>query len=232
MASPLVAAGVGAGINYLGAKKSAEASENAANRAAKVAKRQMAQNKEIYDTQKAELAPWRDAGLRALSDIQTGISNGSFDAGKFQFDVKEMEKDPGYQFRVKEGNRLASQRVGAGGKYFSTQGQKQLDDYSQNLASQEYGNAYNRARQEHGMESDRLGNKYTMLRGLDASGQSAVNQAANAGQNFISNNTTQGGRLTNAYRDIGEAKASPWNTLADMGGVAAGAGAQKWAAQA
>ncbi|WP_460988761.1 hypothetical protein, partial [Staphylococcus aureus] len=53
-------------------------------------------------------------------------------------------KDPGYDFRWAEGNKLLQGRAAAQGDLLSGPTLKAIANYGQNAASQEYSNAFNR----------------------------------------------------------------------------------------
>lgn len=55
-----------------------------------------------------------------------------------------FEADPGYQFRLDEGLKARQRQAAARGRNASPATEKALDRYSQGLAAQEYGNAFNR----------------------------------------------------------------------------------------
>jgi len=108
---------------------------------------------QALDTQK----PWLEAGSRGLSQLEAGINSGSFDTKPMQYespqyqgpaafqDLKfDFEADPGYQFRLSEGNKSVQAGAAARGGLFSGKTGTDLQDYSQGLASQEYANAYGR----------------------------------------------------------------------------------------
>lgn len=105
-----------------------------------------------------------------------------------RFGMEQYQQDPGYQFRQDEAQkalerRMAAQGVTLGGGGFgevNPQAYRALDDLSQNLASQEYGNAYNR------YVNDQL-NTFNMLMGASGSGQQVTGQMAGAGQNYATN---------------------------------------------
>ena len=101
--------------------------------------------------------PWLEAGGRGLSQLEAGINSGAFEtqAGEytapeyqgpaaFQDMTFDFEADPGYQFRLSEGNKAVQASAAARGGLFSGKTGTDLQDYSQGLASQEYGNAYGR----------------------------------------------------------------------------------------
>ena len=63
----------------------------------------------------------------------------------FNADTFELYKDPGFQYRLKEGQALIEQGANAGGTRFSGATLKALSDFGQESASQEYGAARARA---------------------------------------------------------------------------------------
>lgn len=74
-----------------------------------------------------------------------------FKAPQFHYDQKfyapdfeEMKNDPGYRFRVSEGQRALEQSAAGRGSLNSGGTLKDLDAFTQNFASQEYGNVFNR----------------------------------------------------------------------------------------
>jgi hypothetical protein len=60
----------------------------------------------------------------------------------------EIQNDPGYQFRLRAGTQAREQSAAAGGVLRTGGTLKGLEDYAQGLASQEYGNVYNRRASE------------------------------------------------------------------------------------
>jgi len=80
---------------------------------------------------------------------------------EFKFD---FEADPGYQFRLKQGQNAIEGSAAARGGLFSGAAGRQLQDYTQGLASQEYGTAYNRARNAYTQDRTFGRNKYTQDR--------------------------------------------------------------------
>lgn len=220
----MMAAGIGAGLNLLSTSIGSSKEKDAAKDILRAIESQKRENKAAYSEQKQIVSPWMEAGQTALTDIMAGIRNGSFDPGRFTFDASALEKDPGYQFRLNEGDRLQTQRIAAGGKFFSGQGQKALMQYNQDLASQEYGNAYNRAANEYGMEANRLGQRYNILSSVNQAGQNAANNIAQWRGDLARGNAVQTAQYADARQYQGSAEAAPWNALADVGGMVGGAG--------
>lgn len=123
----------------------------------------------MYDTQRADLQPWRQAGIEALG----GLQNSDFQR---DFTMSDFVADPGYNFRMNEGLKAiqasASARGGGGGGTL-----KSLMNYGQNMASEEYNNAYNRFN----ADRDRRFGRLSELAGL---GSSANNTQVQASQNY------------------------------------------------
>ena len=71
-----------------------------------------------------------------------------------------LEQDPGYQYRMQEGTKALEGSAAASGGLFSGQTGKDLATFGQNLASQEYGQAYNRAAQERQNQQNAYGNAF------------------------------------------------------------------------
>ena len=146
---------------------------------------------DYYQKAMAAYSPYLQAGGQGLTQLQQFLAPGG--EGTKQFDASMMEsQDPGYQFRLQQGQQaLERSAAGRGGVLGGAQ-QKALDRYSQDYASNEYQNAWNRYMQGHQQT-------YGMLQGLANYGVPAMQGAANAAQGFggqIAGNTFAGGQLT------------------------------------
>lgn len=105
-----------------------------------------------------------------------------------KFGMDDFEQDAGYQFRQDEANKalersMSAQGVTLGGAGFgdiNPSAYRAMEELNQGLASQEYGNAYNRYVQ------DNL-NTFNMLMGASGSGQGTTGTLATAGQNYATN---------------------------------------------
>ena len=73
-----------------------------------------------------------------------------------------MLSDPSYQFRLQEGQRALENSAAAKGLTRTGAQMKGLQDYSQQFASQEYGNLYNRAQQQYGQNRENATQQYAM----------------------------------------------------------------------
>lgn len=88
------------------------------------------------------------------------------------FRDSDYREDPGYRFRLREGETAVNRNALARGRYDSGSTLKALQKFNSDLASQEFGNAYNRFRQGQG---DRF-NRFASLAGV---GQTATQQIGN-----------------------------------------------------
>ncbi|MGN6704405.1 MAG: hypothetical protein ACTHKB_15755 [Burkholderiaceae bacterium] len=96
------------------------------------------------------------------------------------FSQSDFQTDPGYQFRLSEGLKGINNSAAARGGVLSGAALKAANQYNQNFASNEYGNAYNR------FNTDQS-NKFNRLASVAGIGQTATNQVAAAGQNMANN---------------------------------------------
>lgn len=124
-----------------------------------------------------------NSGLAKSSDLLMGRENRAgamLDQGLY----KGFETDPGYQFRLKQGEEAINRRFAASGGRHGGAALKALTEFNSGLASQEFGNFANRRAQEFGAASS------SDAQGLQARGQLAgmygqgASQMANAQQSF------------------------------------------------
>lgn len=139
----------------------------------------------MYDQQRKDLAPWRDAGLSSL----TGMQNQDFQR---DFTGSDFQKDPGYEFRLAEGAKALERSAAAKGSVQSGGTLKALSRYNQDFATNEYNNVYNRFNADRDRRFGRLSNIAGM--GLNATTQ-GVNAAGQFGSMYGQNMTNMG----NAY---------------------------------
>jgi hypothetical protein len=104
------------------------------------------------------------------------------DFGKYarDFGMQDFEADPGYAFRLAEGQKALDRQAAARGGLISGGALRAATRYGQEMGSQEYTNAFNRYQTE---RQARLG----PLQSLAGVGQSAVNQLGQAGQQYATN---------------------------------------------
>jgi hypothetical protein len=182
MPDPITAAVVG-GTTLVSGKMQADAAKKAAGTQAAAADRAMAQEREMYDISREDLAPYRETGYTALQDITKRMP-----LFTSQFGDEQMQQylDPSMEFRRKLGEQTTARMLNVGGGAISGNTLRGLEDYGQNLASTEYGNAFNR------FQNERT-NIYNTLANIAGMGQQAVNTGVTAGQNFAG---SQSGLIT------------------------------------
>lgn len=169
MPAPLVAA---AGIAAAGSVGSALIGSSSAKKAAKsqekAAKAAAQQQQQALAAQEALIGPYVQAGKNALAEYQKLAPYQNFGMAQFQ-------ADPGYNFRMSEGIKALERSASARGLLQSGGTLKGITQYGQNLASDEYANAFGRYLTE---RQARMG-PYEYLAGQGQA--AAAGQAANVG---------------------------------------------------
>jgi hypothetical protein len=133
-------------------------------------------------------AEWtRDAELEAAVNAelaksqaasgQPGAQGGQFGSLMRDFGMADYQADPGYQFRQSEGEKALQRAASAGGRSDSGRAYKDLLRFNSGLASDEYGNAFNR------FQINRT-NKLNPLQSMAGLGQTSANTMGQAGQSF------------------------------------------------
>lgn len=178
---------VGKAIGSLtGANQQAKAAQNAANTQAAASREATQIQKDMYDQTRKDLMPYADAGRGSLSQLMGQMGpNGYFNQ---TYDGQDIYSDPGYQFRLNEGLDAVQSGAAAQGGLLSGATMKALQSYGQDMASQEYQNAYNR------FNADQT-NRYNRLSNIVGLGQNAAAQQGNTGMQTaqaVANNTMAG----------------------------------------
>lgn len=158
----------------------AHAAKKASKAQTKAADASLAEQRREYDLGREDLAPYRQAGTTALSQIGAGTADG----GDFNrdFTLADFNADPGYQFRMDEGTKALDRSASARGGVLSGAALKAIGRYGQDYASGEYNNAYNRFN----ADRDRRFGRLSQLAGI---GQTATNTGVQAGQNYANSSS-------------------------------------------
>lgn len=104
-----------------------------------------------------------------------------------RFSETDWKADPGYQFRLDQGNQALQNMAAMTGNLNSGRALKDAIGYNSGMASQEYGNAYSR------FNNDQT-NIYNKLAALAGMGQSSASSLAGVSQNYgaqVGNNLAQ-----------------------------------------
>jgi hypothetical protein len=110
------------------------------------------------------------------------------------FGADDFQDDPGYAFRLQQGEQALGRANAARGNFLSGSAIKGAIDFNSGLASQEFGNAFAR-------DTTNKQNTFGMLTGVANSGQSAAGTLGSLGANYAQN-------VGGAYGAIGNAQAA------------------------
>jgi hypothetical protein len=148
------------------ASKSGDIQAGAMDRASELQYRQ-------YQEDVARQKPFYDVGVNALPEL--------VEASKYQpFTMDKFQADPGYAFRLSEGQKALERSAAARGGLLSGGTGKALQRFGQEMGSQEYMNAFNRYQAE---RTARL----QPLQSLTGMGQTTAQQIGQQGQQMASN---------------------------------------------
>lgn len=128
--------------------------------------------------------PWYEAGANALAEQQrllglgaTGRGTPEYGSMARPFSMADFRADPGYAFRLKEGQKALERSAAARGGLLSGGTGAALTRYGQEMGSQEYQNAFKRYQIE---REARL----APLQSLAGQGQTTAGTLSSAGQNY------------------------------------------------
>lgn len=173
--------GAGAGIYGSGraASTQARAARDAANAQVAAADRAAEAQREMFERQVELQEPFRQGGLTAQNRMMAllGLAGEPTAPGYGRyardFSMEDYEADPGYGFRMSEGMKALERSAAARGGLLSGTTLKGVQRFGQDLASQEYQNAFNR------YQVNRA-NQLNPLQSLMGAGQTGTNVLTNA----------------------------------------------------
>ena len=130
-------AAVGAASSLIGGKSQSDAAKKAAKEQTKATKATIKAQEKALERQIGLQEPFRQTGVNALADYAT--------ASQYTpFGVPQFEADPGYQFRMSEGLKALERSAASRGLLQSGGTLKDITRFGQDVASQEYQNAFQR----------------------------------------------------------------------------------------
>jgi hypothetical protein len=181
-------AGAVVGSALIGANASSKASSTQAAAAAQstdmskaISDQQIALAREQYQTNIGLQEPFRQAGLKGQNRLMDvlGLSGNTgaqgYGSAAKNFGMSDFEADPGYAFRLAEGQKALDRSAAARGGLISGSALKAATRYGQDAASQEYTNAFNR------YQTNRA-NLLQPLQSLSGQAQTSANTIGNYGQ--------------------------------------------------
>jgi hypothetical protein len=198
----------------------------------------LALQRELFNRQVENLKSFKDAGEKGQARLMDllglsgntaapgyGSATQAFKVEGFdpktlfqEFNKTQMEEDPGYAFRVAEGQKALERSTAASRGLQSGAALKAATRYGQDMGSQEYNNAFNRFQANKAFQAQEYGNAFNRftterqnqlapLLSLTASGQASAAGEAAAASNFASGGSqaiqNAGAGATTAYGNYG-----------------------------
>jgi hypothetical protein len=160
------AAGAIVGGSIISGAIGADASQSAANTQAGAANQATQAQLGMFNQTQQNLAPWMTAGKGSLAQLQGLVGSGPGQLGK-PFGMADFMADPGYQWRVQQGqDAIMNQRSALGGVN-SGATLKALSDYTAGQATGTWDDAYGRYIQQNQ-------NLFNMLNSMSGTGANAA----------------------------------------------------------
>lgn len=232
MPNPLVAvAGASAGSSIIGGASQSRAARRAADAQVQSAAEASRLQREMFDRQVQLQEPFRQGGItgqnRIMELLGIGGDAAAGDYGRFgrDFSMADYEADPGYAFRLSEGNKALERSAAARGMLMSGQMFKGAQRFGQDLASQEYQNAFDRYQTNRSNQLNPLGT-------LMAAGQGASNVLSGAagqlgtqlGENAMGAGNARASRYINQSNALTDALSGVTNAFTGYMGRGGGFG--------
>jgi len=195
MANPVAA--VAAVASSALASRSASKATKAQTQAAE---QQRALEQQMFERQVELQEPFRQLGLENLNRLAALYGEGG--AYSRAPSMEEIQMDPGYAFRLAEGQKALERSAAARGGLLGGRFLKGTERYGQELASQEFANAFERARQQRADVSN-------ALLGLGQFGPGAAGQMGGAARSYAAG-------AGQAIGNIGAARASGYQAQGNI----------------
>ena len=233
---PAGASLLGGYLSSSGQQKAAETGATSSREAALIqaaaAEQALRLQKQLADEQVLRNAPYSEAGITAqnrmldLMGLSTrtgaagyGSANQPYSMAGFDpnslmrnFGAADFQTDPGYNFRLSEGLKALDRQAAARGGMMSGAALKAAGRYGQDVASQEYGNAFNRFQtnraSQAGLYTDALNRERT--RQMDEYGRLSdfttrgANAAANTGTSQAAYGTNAANLMSQGAQAMGQ----------------------------
>lgn len=181
-------AAIGAIGSNMAANKGVSGVKDANNETAREYDQTRADQLDLLKQQREDQAPWLAAGRNALAEIAAGTGAGGSLIKPFS--LSDFQADPGYDFRIGEGEKAIQRAASGRGGLYSGATLKALARFNQDTASGEINNAYNRY-------NNNQNNTFSRLASIAGLGQTATNQVSQAGQNAYGTIASAGANASN-----------------------------------
>jgi hypothetical protein len=191
-------------VGAYSSSKAAKAQKQAADQSAEV-------QREIFQKQTELAEPFRQAGITSQNELMRLLGIGgdatAADYGMLTrgYRLEDLQMDPGYAFRLSEGEKALARMQSARGTGIGLSSGKAIREgvrYASDLASQEYTNAFNRAQAQTGTRLGALGSLYGAGQ---AATQQVSNQAGQYGENVGNLLMAGGAARASGYAGMGNA---------------------------
>lgn len=184
----------------------ADASTYAARLQSEAQAKALEEQRRQFDLTRSDTAPYRQAGARTLGYLGSLLIPGKDGTGSgfmpTEFQPGEFEADPGYQFRVDQGEQGQQNYLAANGMRLSGAALKAMDRFRQGLASDEYGKFYSRGLAKYQQTQQDKQNYLSNLFQMAGFGPTGINTSATAGANLASGTSNTLGNTANAIGNI------------------------------
>jgi hypothetical protein len=195
-------AAIAIGGNIVGGLLGASSAKKAAKAQTQASREAMQMQERMFNQQTALQEPFRQAGLTGQNEYMRLLGLGGDPASQGYGSLQSgfmpqnyMEQiDPGYGFRMSEGLKALQKSAAARGGFLSGKTLKDITGYGQEMASQEYQNAFNRYQTARNATLD----PYGRLAGMGQQTATGLGEAA----------TNYGSRQSDLLTGMGNARAS------------------------
>lgn len=179
IAAPLIIGGASIASGLIGASAAKDASSKQADAAANA----LGLQKQMFDTTQANFKPYLDVGKGATYSLGSLYGIGQDGSTGGQQDYSKFYDSPDYGFAQQQGQLGLDRYENAKGMALSGGALKDVSQFNQGLATQQFGNYFNR------------------LLSLSQIGQSAASGSAGSAANFS-------GQMANSIQGQGQAQAA------------------------
>jgi len=177
VASGMLGATLGGALEEVTGGGQTGAAREAASAANVSAQQDIDLRRRMYEEDVARRQPFYQAGVNALPGYLSGIEpGGELVRG---FSQADYQADPGYAFRLGEGQKALDRQAAARGGLISGSALKAAQRYGQEMGSQEFGRAYERFRETQGLRRNALA-------GVVGFAPTAAGSMAAGGQSYAS----------------------------------------------
>jgi hypothetical protein len=187
------------------------AAEDAADTQAGAADRSTQLQREMFQSTKSDLQPWKQTGNLALNQIrgllglpsdEGSVADNPNAAFRRPFSMADFQESPAYQFNLQQGQKAIEKAAAARKTFYAPQTLQDIGRFSQGLASNEFQNAYSNY-------NTNMNNVWNRLYALSGSGQNAAAQTGAFGSNAANamSDSITGGAAASAAGRVGAANA-------------------------